>query len=87
MEPFLVKKHYRDLELSFLGILVFRGTFGSIRPNFAPVLTNSDLFQTNLPGGPDLFSHISTYFAGRTSPIFTCLDLFCFTIRLRGRDT
>ena len=59
MEPCFVK-NYRDFELSFLGILVFRGTFGSIRPNFDPVSTNSDLFQTILPGGPDLLS--STYF-------------------------
>ena len=31
-------------------ILVFRRTFGSILPNFAPVLTNSDLFRPILPG-------------------------------------
>ena len=65
MEPFFVK-NYRDFELSSLGILEFRGTFGSIRPNFDPISTNSDLFQTIFPGGPDLFSPISTYFAGRT---------------------
>ena len=29
-------KNYRDFELSSLGILVFRGTFGAIRPNFDP---------------------------------------------------
>ena len=57
---------FRDFELAFLGNLVFRGTFGSIRPNFEPVSTNSDLFQNILPGGPDLLSPISTCFAGRT---------------------
>ena len=56
----------------------------SIRPNFDPVSTNSDLFQTILPGRPDLFSPIPTYFAGRTWPIFAYLDLFRFTMRLHG---
>ena len=36
-----LSKNYRDFELSFLGILVFRGTSGSIRSNFDPVSTNS----------------------------------------------
>ena len=66
MEPFFVKKLPRFQFFFFLGICVFRGTFGSIRPNFDPVSTNSDLFQTILPGGPDLFSPILAYFAGRS---------------------
>ena len=61
-----LSKKYRDFELSFLGILVFRKTFGSIRPNFDSVSNNSDLLQTILPGGPDLFS------------LFTYFDLFCW---------
>ena len=61
-----LSKDYRDFELSFLGILVFRGTFGPTRPNLDPVSTNSGLFQPVLSGGPDLFSPISTYFAGWT---------------------
>ena len=60
-------------------VLVFRGTFRPIWPNFDPVLTNSDMFWpilpgrpdlfspilTRSPGGPDLFSHISTYFVSQ----------------------
>ena len=43
MEPVL-SKHFRDFEVSSLGILVFRGTFRPIWPNFDLLLTNSDLF-------------------------------------------
>ena len=39
-----LSKNYRDFEASSLGILVFRGTFRLIWPDFDPVLTNSDLF-------------------------------------------
>ena len=39
-----LSKIYRDFEASSLGILVFRGTFHPISPDFDPVLTNSDLF-------------------------------------------
>ena len=60
-----LSKNYRDFELSFLGILVFRGTFCSIRLKCDPVSTNSDLFQVILPGGTDLFSPMSSYFAGQ----------------------
>ena len=64
--------NYRDFELSLLGILVFRGTLGSLRPNLDPVpyfkafcradLTYFHLFRHSLPSGPDLFSPIWTYF-------------------------
>ena len=83
----LLSKKHRDFEVSSLGMLVLRRTFGSIWPNFDPVFTNSDLFRPILPGRPDLFSLILTYFAVRTWPISTYFDLFRFTVRLHGRDT
>ena len=55
------QKNCRDFEVSSFRILVFRGTFRPIWPNFDPVLTNSDLFW---PGRPDLFSPIPTYSPG-----------------------
>ena len=66
----LLSKNYRDFEASSFGILVFRGTWGSIWPNFGPLLTDSDLFcragptyfhlfRPISPCGPDLFSPIS----------------------------
>ena len=76
MGPFFLSKNYRDFKASSLEILVFRGTFRPIWPNFDPVLTNSDLFwpvspgrpdlspiPTYSPGGPNLLSPISTYFS------------------------
>ena len=42
---FFLSKNFRDFEASSLGILVFRGTFRPIWPNFDPVFTNSDLFD------------------------------------------
>ena len=79
----LLSKKHCDFEVFSLRILVFRRTFGSIWPNFDPVLTNSDLFRP---------------IAGRTWPIFTYFDLFRradltyfnlfrFAVRLHGRDT
>ena len=74
-----LSKNYRDFELSFIGILVFRGTLCSIRPimltPFRPIptyfkpfcradLTYFHLFRPIFPGGPDLFSPIWTYLVG-----------------------
>ena len=68
-----LSKHYRDFKVSSLGILMFRGTCGSIWPDFGPVLTNSELFcRAGLtychlfrPIRTDLFSPISTYFVSQ----------------------
>ena len=70
----ILSKKYRDFEASSLEILVFRGTFHPIWPNFDPVLTNSDLVWPILPGRPDLFPPIPTYSPGGPdlfSPIST----------------
>ena len=66
MEPFFRQRIPAISRLLSLDFWCFQGTFGLLNSTyFDPVLTNSDLFRPISPGGPDLYSPISTSFVSQ----------------------